>query len=216
MRSSTILGSLGLMATAVAAADEVITMYIADNTNPQPLVGQVLGGHSDTTSYLITCADTVTSCDVDVPGGVTLVQAPSTYEMRAELDDEPYTVACNLDTEASLATCSIKLGASAWSDPFMETESEYPVTITEGTGVPISTPAPESAASVVATTTISESDATSTSTTPTPDPSADSEDEESDASNKTDSDNAAMAQVTGMAWSAGAVVMGVAAAVIVA
>ncbi|KAJ0414478.1 hypothetical protein BJY00DRAFT_294988 [Aspergillus carlsbadensis] len=215
MHSNTILLGLGLMAT-VATADEIITMYIADNTEMQSLVGQVLGGHSDTTSYSITCADTVTSCDVDLPGGVTLVQAPSTYEMRASMDDEPYTLACEVGAE--IATCSIKLGDEDWSDTFTETASEYPVTITSGSGIPISTPGPATSTSASASTaseTNSESESGSGSTTPTPTPSS-NEAGESEEASETDSDNAAMAQVTGMAWAAGAVAMGMAAAVAIA
>ncbi|KAL2858581.1 hypothetical protein BJY01DRAFT_201360 [Aspergillus pseudoustus] len=206
MHSSKIFIGLGLMATTVAAADEVITMYIADNSNPQPLVGQVLGGHSDTTSYSITCAETVTSCDVDLAGGVTLVQAPSTYEMRASMDDEAYTLACAVGTK--IATCSIKLGDEDWTETFTETASEYPVTITSGSsGVASSTPAPSSTSTSSTSTGTNEE---SSSTTPTPS-STDAE-----GASETDSDNAAMAQVTGIPWAAGVVAMGMAAAVAIA
>ncbi|KAL3464596.1 hypothetical protein BJX64DRAFT_286402 [Aspergillus heterothallicus] len=212
MRSNTILLSIGLMATAAAAADEVITMYIPDNSNPQPLVGQVIGGRGETTSYSITCAETVTSCDADLPGGVTLVQAPSTYQLMAEMDNEPYTVACAHDSE--IATCSIKLGDEDWSDTFTETASGYAVTITEGSDVTISTSAPSTSAPATSTSTGSDED--STSTTPTPSPSAGDGSEESVNAEETDSDNAAMAQVTGVAWAAGTVAMGMAAAVAIA
>ncbi|KAL2783040.1 hypothetical protein BJX66DRAFT_345309 [Aspergillus keveii] len=207
MHSKTILLSLGLMAT-VATADEIVTMFVADGASTQPLVGQVIGGRLDTTSYSITCADTVTSCDLEA-GGATLVQGPSTHEIRASIDNEPYTRACEVGT--AVATCSIKIGDEDWSDAFTDTASELPVTITSGSGVPISTPGPATSTSV-STTTETDSESDSTTPTPTPTPSSD-EAGESEEAEETDSDNAAMAQVTGMAW---AVAAGMAAAVAIA
>ncbi|KAL3486540.1 hypothetical protein BJX62DRAFT_241870 [Aspergillus germanicus] len=207
MHSKTILLSLGLMAT-VATADEIVTMFVADGASTQPLVGQVIGGRLDTTSYSITCADTVTSCDLEA-GGATLVQGPSTHEIRASIDNEPYTLACEVGT--GIVTCSIKIGDEDWSDSFTDTASELPVTITSGSGVPISTPGPATLTSA-STTTGTDSESDSDTPTPHPTPSSD-EAGESEEAEETDSDNAAMAQVTGMAW---AVAVGMAAAVAIA
>ncbi|KAL3447237.1 hypothetical protein BJX65DRAFT_308296 [Aspergillus insuetus] len=207
MHFKAFLLSFGLMAT-VATADEIVTMFVADGASTQPLVGQVIGGRLDTTSYSITCADTVTSCDLEA-GGATLVQGPSTHEIRASVDNEPYTLACEVGT--AVATCSMKIGDEDWSEAFTDTASELPVTITSGSGVPISTPGPATSTSA-STATETDSDSDSTTPTPTPTPSSD-EAGESEEAGQTDSDNAAMAQVTGMAW---AVAMGMAAAFAIA
>ncbi|KAL4865431.1 hypothetical protein BDV12DRAFT_200171 [Aspergillus spectabilis] len=207
MRSSILGLGLGLtLLTGAVAADEVVTIFIADNSEPQPLVGKQISVSSDQTSYSVTCASTVTECDVST--GITIVQGPSTYRMLATLENEAYTVDCALGTQ--IASCSVKLGKEDWSDEFTDTISSYFITITATeAGTLIST-----SAEVTPTPTETSSSTTATRTADAEEESASGEPEGEDGAEETESDNAAMAMVTGMPWAVGAVAMGMAAVMV--
>ncbi|KAL4881117.1 hypothetical protein BJY04DRAFT_189941 [Aspergillus karnatakaensis] len=125
MRSNTLLFGLSLLSTAMAAS-EVVTMYIPDNADGQALAGKVLGSNSDTTSYAITCADSVkTSCEV--PEGATIIQAPSAATVIAAVEEHTGTVECTYSGKT--ATCSMAIDGE-WLATDTEAVASYEVTIT--------------------------------------------------------------------------------------
>ncbi|KAL4907670.1 hypothetical protein BDW74DRAFT_147949 [Aspergillus multicolor] len=127
MHSSTLF--LGLtMLTGAIAADQVVTMYIPDNADGPALAGAVIGSDSDTTTYSITCADSVTeSCAL--PSGASLIQAPGTVTVFVDEAGYTATAACTYGDADKTATCSVGIdGEALWSstDPIRS----YEVTIT--------------------------------------------------------------------------------------
>ncbi|KAL4923679.1 uncharacterized protein BDV17DRAFT_296096 [Aspergillus undulatus] len=125
MRSNTLLFGFSLL-TGVLAADKVVTMYIPDNEDGQALAGKVIGSNSDTTTYSIGCADSVTeSCEV--PSGATFVQAPSSITIIAAEAEQTGTVACSYDDK--IATCSLGIDGE-WLATSTDSVLSYEVTVT--------------------------------------------------------------------------------------
>ncbi|CEN60502.1 hypothetical protein ASPCAL02938 [Aspergillus calidoustus] len=187
--------------TGALAADQVVTMYLPDNDDAQALAGRVLGSQSDTTTYLIACADSVTTT-CDLPAAATVIQAPSTVSLIADVSGEPVVVACTHDDE--IATCSMGAG-EVWYVTDTESVTSYGVTIT-GTGTPSSGSTPAS------------SSATHTSTTPTS--SATQADSSQSSTNTTtgagaqqtdDDDNGAVTRISGVGLGAALMAIGAAA-----
>ncbi|KAL4974135.1 hypothetical protein BDW66DRAFT_153177 [Aspergillus desertorum] len=169
MHSSTLFLGLSVLTGSVAlAADQVVTMYLPDYTDGQPLAGKIVGSESDTTTYSVTCAGSVTTT-CDVPGGVTIIQAPSTLTVIAIEAELTGTVLCTHD--AKTATCSLGLDGefiTTSTDPVLS----YEVTITATeTGSALTSKSPVGSASATPTTLSSSAtkgaDAESTSTTHT-------------------------------------------------
>ncbi|RDW87134.1 uncharacterized protein DSM5745_03776 [Aspergillus mulundensis] len=127
MHSSTLF--LGLtMLTGAIAADQVVTMYIPDNADGPALAGAVIGTQSDTTTYSITCADSVTESCI-VPSGASIIQAPGTVTIIAAEAEYTGTAACTYGDDDETATCSVGIDGEVLltsTDPIIS----YEVTIT--------------------------------------------------------------------------------------
>ncbi|KAL4945550.1 hypothetical protein BDV06DRAFT_184511 [Aspergillus oleicola] len=204
MRSNTVFLALSIL-TGALAANEVVTMYIPDNADGQDLAGKIIGSNSDTTSYSLTCADSVTeSCDVS--SGVTIIQAPSAVTMATAEGGHTGIAACTYNSKT--ATCSIVIDDESpvtTIDPVLS----YEVTITATSsasskplsGAGLSSPTP----TTMATKTGAGVNATATNT----DGASGASTEETDTP-----DNGAIGRMTGMSGAAAAVVLGVAVAVL--
>ncbi|KAL6235093.1 hypothetical protein BDW75DRAFT_210533 [Aspergillus navahoensis] len=138
MHSSTVFLGLTILSGSLAvAADQVVTMYIPDNADGPALAGKIIGSESDTTTYSITCADSIsTTCEI--PIGATIIEAPSTLTVLAAEAGQTGTVICTHD--AKTATCSLGFDGEfliTSTDPVLS----YEVTITATeTGAASATP----------------------------------------------------------------------------
>ncbi|KAL3443958.1 hypothetical protein BJX65DRAFT_284420 [Aspergillus insuetus] len=204
MHSNTLFLGLSFLTSALAA-DQVVTMYLPDNDDSQALAGRVIGSQSDTTTYALTCADSVTTT-CDLPEAVTIIQAPSTVTVLADLSGQTAVNVCTHDGE--IATCSVGVDGE-WYETDTESVTSYEVTITATrTASPPSTPASGSATptSTTLTSTASSSttdaDSTQSSTNTTTGANAQQTD---------DDDNGAVTAMSGVGL--GAALMAVAAAV---
>ncbi|KAL4798404.1 hypothetical protein BDV19DRAFT_356947 [Aspergillus venezuelensis] len=206
MRSNTVFFALSILTGAIAA-DEVITMYIPDNGDGQALAGAVIGSKSDTTTYSLTCADSVTeSCDL--PSGATIIQAPSA--VTATVAEDGYTGVAECTYDSKTATCSIAVD-DVWLATTIDPVVSYEVTITAtssasskplfGTGS--SSPTPKS------TTMTTKSGAGANATATNTDGASGAGAEETDVPG-----NGAMGRMSGMSGAAAAVALGVAVAVL--
>ncbi|KAL4947878.1 hypothetical protein BDW69DRAFT_177541 [Aspergillus filifer] len=204
MRSNTIFLALSILTGAIAA-DQVVTMYIPDNEDGQALAGAVIGSDSDTTTYSVTCADSVTkSCEI--PSGATIIQAPSAVTIVTAEDGYTGVAECTHDSKT--ATCSIAVD-DQWLDASTDPVHSYEVTITAtssasskplfGSGSTSPTP------TTMATKTGGEANATATNT----DGASGASTEETDTPG-----NGAMGRMTGVSGAAAAAILGVAVAVL--
>ncbi|KAL4770113.1 hypothetical protein BDW60DRAFT_209300 [Aspergillus nidulans var. acristatus] len=157
MHSSTIFLGLAILTGSVTfAANQVVSIYIPDNADGQPLAGKIVGSDSNKTTYSITCADSVTTT-CDVHNGATIIQASSTVTIIVTETGHTGTVLCTHD--AKTGTCSLGMDGE-----FFVTSTEpvlsYEVTITATeTGSPSTSKSPVSSASTTPTT-LSSCDAT--------------------------------------------------------
>ncbi|KAL4816034.1 hypothetical protein BDW67DRAFT_185178 [Aspergillus spinulosporus] len=150
MRSSALFLGLAILTGSVTlAAAQVVTMYIPDNADGQSLAGKIIGSDSNTTTYSVTCADSVTTT-CDVPSGVTIIQAPSTVTLLVTETGHTATVLCTHD--AKTGTCSLGMDGEfvvTSTDPVLS----YEVTITATeTGSPSTSKSPASSTSATSTT----------------------------------------------------------------
>ncbi|KAL4751223.1 hypothetical protein BDW72DRAFT_193205 [Aspergillus terricola var. indicus] len=127
MLPSTLFLGLAILTSSVTlAADQVVTMYLPDNADGQPLAGKIVGSDSNTTTYSLTCADSVTTT-CDVPSGATIIQAPSTVTILVTETGHTATMLCTHD--AKMGTCSLGMDGEflvTSTDPVLS----YGVTIT--------------------------------------------------------------------------------------
>ncbi|KAL4994853.1 hypothetical protein BDV10DRAFT_188650 [Aspergillus recurvatus] len=130
MHSSTLfLGLTVLTGSLALAADQVVTMYIPDNADGPALAAKVIGSESDTTTYSVTCADSVTTT-CDIPSGAAIIQAPSTLTVLATEAGQAGTVLCTHD--AKTATCSLGIdGEFILTSTDLVTSYEVTITATE-------------------------------------------------------------------------------------
>ncbi|KAL4736805.1 hypothetical protein BDV11DRAFT_207336 [Aspergillus similis] len=150
MHTSTLFLGLAILTRSVTfAADQVVTMYIPDNTDGPPLAGKIIGSDFDTTTYSITCADSITTTCV-VPDGVTMIQAPSTVTMLATGSGQTASIVCTHDSKTG--TCTLDVDGETFltsTDPVIS----YKVTITATeTGSPSTSRLPVGSASATPTT----------------------------------------------------------------
>ncbi|KAJ0414037.1 hypothetical protein BJY00DRAFT_319218 [Aspergillus carlsbadensis] len=202
MRSNTLLLSFGLLTGAIAA-DKVVTMYIPDGDDSQALAGKIIGSASDTTTYQITCADSVTtSCDV--PAGATVIQGPSTANLLAVESGHTATLDCTHNDK--IATCSQGYDGE-WLETTTETVTSYKVTITATETGSSSTPASASASATSTTTT----ESASSSTADADSTGADATTTGADAQETDDGDNGAVRLASGVGLGAALMAVGAAA-----
>ncbi|KAL2789385.1 hypothetical protein BJX66DRAFT_307036 [Aspergillus keveii] len=162
MHSTILLLGFSMLTTTVAA-NQVVTMYLPDNDDTQPLAGRVIGSQSDTTTYVLTCADSVTTT-CDLPNAATVIQAPSTLSVIADLSGQTGVAACTHDDE--IATCSIGVDGE-WYETNTESVTSYEVTITatgraSSPSTPASSSAPPTSTAVTSSATSSTTQADST------------------------------------------------------
>ncbi|KAL4908557.1 hypothetical protein BDW74DRAFT_175239 [Aspergillus multicolor] len=204
--SSTLVALTALATTGTLAADEVVSIYmpyLESDEDPGVLVGKELGHASNTTTYSITCISSAATCDFGTSGtGATIIQAPSTYTMLGQ-DTNGTTRTAECAISSSTASCSLYTDGKWWDLPTDTGMKSWAVTVTAADGASASATATPAITSPGAGTGANATgSANGTSAT-------------GDEANPTDSDNAAIAQITGMPWGvgvgAGAVLMGVAA-----
>ncbi|KAL3495029.1 hypothetical protein BJX62DRAFT_233681 [Aspergillus germanicus] len=205
MHSNTLFLGLSFLTSALAA-DRVVTMYLPDNDDSQALAGRVIGSQSDTTTYAITCADSVTTT-CDLPYAVTVIQAPSTVSVVADLSGQTAVNVCTHDDE--IATCSVGVDGE-WHETDTESVTSYEVTIT-ATGTASSPSTPASGSATPTSTTLT-STASSSTTETNSTPSASNTTTGADAQQTDDGDNGAVTAMSGVGL--GAALMAVAAGAI--
>ncbi|KAL5043455.1 hypothetical protein BDW71DRAFT_188117 [Aspergillus fruticulosus] len=127
MHSSTLFLGLTILTGSLSlAADQVVTMFIPDLDDGLSLAGKVVGSESDTTTYSVTCADSVsTTCEI--PNGATIIQAPSTMTILVTETGRTATVLCTHDAKS--ATWSLGIDGE-FIVTSTEPVSSYGVTIT--------------------------------------------------------------------------------------
>ncbi|KAL2849397.1 hypothetical protein BJX68DRAFT_237999 [Aspergillus pseudodeflectus] len=204
MHSNTLLLGFGILTGAIAA-DQVVTMYLPDNDDSQALAGRILGSQSDTTTYLIACADSVTTT-CDLPAAATVIQAPSTVSLIADVSGEAVVVACTHDDE--IATCSMGAG-EVWYVTDTESVTSYGVTIT-ATGTPSSASTPASSSATRTSTTLGSS-ASSPTTQADSSQSSTNTTTGADAQETDDEGNGAVTRLSGVGLGAALMAVGAAA-----
>ncbi|KAL4962994.1 uncharacterized protein BDV14DRAFT_177352 [Aspergillus stella-maris] len=208
MRSNTIFLALSII-TGVIAADEIVTMYIPDNEDGQALAGAVIGSNSDTTTYSVRCADSVTE-ECLLSTGATIIQAPSAVTLAAVEDG--YTGVAECTYNSKIATCSIAVD-DVWLATTTDPVVSYEVTITATSsasskplfGAESTSPTPTPTPTTMTTKTGAGANATATNS----DGPSGAGAEETDTPG-----NGAMGRMSGMSGAAAAVALGVAVAVL--
>ncbi|KAL3468114.1 hypothetical protein BJX64DRAFT_246900 [Aspergillus heterothallicus] len=206
MRTTSILIA-GAAVSGALAADQIVSLNLPTDIASTITAVDVITSTASRTSYSIPCYEATAWCS----GGMTFVVEPSAYTMLASLsDDIIYTAACDIDTSASTDSCSVRTGTDdTWEG--IGTDDIAPATWTiTGTVTPASNSAVSTTPASTTITNTNDSSASSTAST-TSTESADAS-SSSVAVDTTDSDDAAIAMMTGAPW-AGAVVAGFAVAV---
>ncbi|KAJ5820550.1 hypothetical protein N7474_006141 [Penicillium riverlandense] len=133
-RSLFLLGAAGL----AAAQSSVVSMFIID-TDPQPLVGSVIGESAEQTTYLVQCKSGTPSDECGMGPGVTMIWGPSTAVWSMNESPAFYgSVGCSMGGTTA-AVCTESFGGSEANFPGKSTTSLgkdditlLPVTITAG------------------------------------------------------------------------------------